>query len=182
MPDQELPLQLLPDHEFPDQLLPDHELPDQLLPLQVLPLQVLPLQVLPDHVLPFHVPPNHEVPAASASASTFGSIALPKMSCSPVSTAPFSVRWSEPRASSIVPPPFAAPNVCVYAAGFLPASETRSSSPAPWASESAPGTLRALFVMNRFTASGVSVGYFYRISAIAPDVIAAASLVPLPRK
>ena len=40
----------------------------------------------------------------------------------------------------------------------------------------------ALRFMKFLSASGVIVGYFCRISAAAPEVMAAASLVPEPRK
>ena len=139
----------MPDHEFPD-----HEFPDQL--------------------LPFQMPPDQELPAASAKARSLVSTGRPKMSFSPVNTTPSRVRWSLPLASSSVPPPFAGAKFCENATGVLVAMTVRSISPAPWAWLSAPGTFLALSVMNRLTWSGVSVGYFWRIKAIDPDVIAAA--------
>ena len=187
LPDQELPDQLLPDHELPDQEFPDHELPDQLLPDHELPDQELPDHELPDQelpvqVLPFQVPPDQELPAAWSTASAFVSIGLPKMSFSPERTMPSRVMWSLPRASSSVPPPFAGPKLCVKAAGVLVAITARSILPAPWAWLSAPGTFLALSVMNRLTWSGVRFGYFWRMRATVPEVIAAACDVPEPRK
>ena len=87
LPDHELPLHELPDQLFPLQELPLHELPDQ-----VLPLQELPLQELPDQLLPFQMPPDQLEPAASSAAIAAALNVWPKMSFSPLSTTPSSVR------------------------------------------------------------------------------------------
>jgi hypothetical protein len=150
-PDQLLPDQLEPDHVDPDQLDPDHVeldhveldqlLPDQLEPDHVLPDQLEPDQELPDHVepdqlepdqvLPFHTPPDQLLPAASNAAIAFESKGIPKMSCSPVSTTPFAVRWSLPRAASRLPVPVAEANHCTAHDGADAARSARLSSPLP---------------------------------------------------
>jgi len=141
------------------------------------------LQVLPDHVLPFQVPPDQELPAASAVAIAPEANGFPKMSTSPCRTTPFElVRWSVPRAPSSVPAPVPAVKLCVAAIGVFVSIPSRSNSPAPCACVSAPPIFFALSIRNFFTASGVSVGYFCRINATAPEVIAAACEVPEPRK
>jgi hypothetical protein len=66
--------------------------------------------------------------------------------------------------------------------GVLDASFVRLISPPPCAWESAPGTFWPLLAKNRLTWSGVRPGYFWSTNAIDPDAIAAAWLVPLPRK
>ena len=74
-------------HELPDQDEPLHELPDH-----DDPLQLEPLHELPDQDEPFQKLPDQLWPAASKSAITAELNGLPKMSCSPWSTTPFSVR------------------------------------------------------------------------------------------
>ena len=91
-PDQLLPLQLEPDQVLPLHVDPDQDDPDQLLPLQLDPDHVLPLQELPDQVEPFHVPRDQLLPVASSGAVVAETNAFPKMSCSPCSTTPLSMR------------------------------------------------------------------------------------------
>ena len=80
-------------------------LPDHVLPLQVLPDQVLLDHVLPDHVLPFQSPSTQDDCEASAAAICLESNSFPKMSTSPMSGRPPSVRCSVPRDSSSEPVP-----------------------------------------------------------------------------
>ena len=89
------PDQLLPDHDAPLQLAPDHEAPLQLAPDQLAPDHVLedqdaPLHDAPDQDAPFHVPSDQDSPFPAAAAQTDVSKALPKMSCSPLSSTPSS--------------------------------------------------------------------------------------------
>lgn len=55
-------------------------------------------------------------------------------------------------------------------------------SPAPWAWLSKLASLTAFEAKKRLTRSGAIVGYFCRTRATAPETIAAACEVPLPRK
>src|SRR5579884_854890 len=174
------PLQELPLHELPDQLEPLHGLPDQLLPLHE-----LPLHELPDQLEPFHLPPDQLDPAASSAAICVELNGLPKMSCSPWSTTPFKVRWSEPRAASSDPVPVEGIWDCAAFSGEgrgAVSSAFRSSSPEPASFQLKECSLSELAMSIAFTWSGVACGYFWSSRATAPVVKAVASEVPLPRK
>ena len=90
-----------------------------------------------------------------------------------------------PRAASRLPVPVAGcrSSACTRHGVRVgqPAQVDLAGSPVP-GSASAPVAGSAFVAMNRFTWSGVRVGYFCRISATVPEVIAAAWLVPQPRK
>jgi hypothetical protein len=142
--------------------------------------------VEPDHVLPFQTPSDQLVYAASAAAIATESNGLPKMSCSPVSVTPSAVRWSLPRAASRLPEPVAA--ACRWllnGGGVAGAMRPSESSPLPAAHDDQLAEFdgRIAFCwMKLFTSSGVIHGCFCRTRATAPEVMAAASLVPEPRK
>ena len=68
-----------------------------------------------------------------------------------------------------------------YPCGASFSIAARSSSPAPCLLGGVPRTFWASCWMNCLTPSGVRSGYFWRIRAMAPAVIAVASDVPEPR-
>src|SRR5579884_2209089 len=167
------------------QLAPSHCALDQLDPLQLLPLHELPLHELPDQLEPFHLPPDQLDPAASSAAICVELNGLPKMSCSPWSTTPFKVRWSEPRAASSDPVPVEGIWDCAAFSGEgrgAVSSAFRSSSPEPASFQLKECSLSELAMSIAFTWSGVACGYFWSSRATAPVVKAVASEVPLPRK
>jgi hypothetical protein len=165
---------VLADHVDPDQVLADHVLPDQ----------VLPDQVEPDQVLPFQSPPDQVLAVSSSRASEAVSSGCPKMSRSPVSVTSSRLRWSLPRDRSSGPPPVEAVKRCpLYDHWGVAVSIAPSRiSPAPCACESKLASLTAFVWKKRLTRSGDIVGYFCKTRATAPEAIAAACEVPLPRK
>ena len=105
------PVQLEPVHEDPVQLEPVHEEPVQLEPVHEQPVHEEPVHEEPVHEEPIQSPPVHELPEALIGAHWAVSKALPKMSCSPLSSTPLSVRRWVPRDVSSEPRPVAASHV-----------------------------------------------------------------------
>ena len=177
--DHELELHELELHELELQELelqeePLHELDDHTLALQDEPLHEEPLHDDPAHSEPFHQPPDHELALASSSAIAAESKGLPKMSCSPTSSIPPFVTWSDPRAPSSEPVPVDEAAVFVQRGVLKVRADARLSVPFPCRSGRVPVSADAVSLRIFFTWSGVIVGRWSRISAAAPATTAAA--------
>ena len=170
----ELELHELELHELELHEEPLHELDDHELALHDEPLHEEPLHDDPAHSEPFHQPPDHELALASSSAIAAESKGLPKMSCSPTSSIPPFVTWSDPRASSSRPVPVDEVGVFVQRGVLNVSADRRLSVPLPCMSGRVPVSANAVSLRIFFTWSGVTAGRWSRISAAAPATTAAA--------
>src|ERR1700738_1305458 len=189
VPDQVVPDQVVPDHVVPFQVAPDHVVPDQVVPHEgvpdpVVPDQVVPDQVVPVQVVPFQVPPLQLRPSAVCQAIWAAAKSWLKMSFSPLRAIPPMATCEPPRASSSEPVPRDGAKGCHDSAGMLSSSAKAAVAwrrpeipPSPsWLSRSVPALRIAL------TCAGFKSGRFCSSRATTPEVMAADSEVPLPRK
>ena len=169
----------------PAQLRPFQLASAQERPAQERPAQLVPAQERPAQLRPFQVAAGPAAPVAGVSAQLRPSQAWPKMSCSPVSSAPVSgsATWPVPRAASSEPSPVEAGKVWAAVEAVVVSTACLTSMrPAPWRRRSVLAIGSAVLVRMRLTWSGVRVGRCCSSRAAAPETTAAAWEVPLPRK
>ena len=199
--DQAAPDQLEPDQLLPLQLLPDQLLPDQLLPLQLLPDQLLPDhvpldQLEPDQLLPAQTVPLQLFPTSCCPTRCCRSRRRPTSCCRRFG------RRHRGRVERLAEDVLLAGEHDAVAGQVIAAARELERAGAGRVAELLrvgraaaggqhraevdlaaalrrvrlwPDQAAALLVKNRLTWSGVSVGYFWRMSATAPEAIAAAS-------